>query len=176
MARVAVVTGASAGLGLSFSRKWVERGGIVFGISKTKKHWPHAFKAIPDRKHFFLDLVNLTSEAAVRSWVKRLTKKTFKIDVVMSNAGYGGVLSRVENLSLKEFEKHLASNLTSAFLLSKYVVPILRKQKTGQLIYISSMAGKRAVPQLSAYSASKFGVVALAQAVAKENIDRKAHV
>jgi len=71
--------------------------------------------------------------------------------------------------SLLEFEKNLTQNLSSVFLMCKHALPFLRKQKKSWVVNLSSMAGKRAVPLLSAYSASKFGVVALSQSLAKEN-------
>ena len=57
------------------------------------------------------------------------------------------------------------------FLTAKYFVPLFRKQKFGTIVNVSSMAGQRAVPGLAVYSAAKFGVIALSQAVAKENKD-----
>ncbi len=77
----------------------------------------------------------------------------------------------MEDQSLAELQNNLTHNLVSAFLVCKATLPIFRKQKKGVIINISSMAGKRAVPRLSAYSASKFGIVALSQAIAKENAD-----
>ena len=93
-----------------------------------------------------------------------------RIDVLINNAGYGNKTSRLEKETLKEFQKNLSGNLVSTFLMCKYTVPLFQKQKSGWIVNISSMAGKRAVPLLGAYSASKFGVIALSQSIAKENL------
>ena len=171
MSRVVVITGASRGLGLSLAKKFVERGDRVFGISKTRKNWPKAKKLIQDEKLFSLETLDVTSEKSVSNYLARTIKKSGKLDILINNAGYGGKLSKVEETPILEFEKHFTSNLLSQFLMSKHTIKYFRKQSQGLIINISSMAGKRAVPQLAGYSASKFGVLALSQAIAKENRD-----
>jgi len=142
----------------------------VLGPTKTKKHWKQANEIISSDR-FQLFQVDLTQEAQVRKFFSNAVKKFKTIDLVINNAGYGGTLAPVHELDLPEFQKHIEANLYSVFLGCKHSVPIFRKQKSGFIINISSMAGKRAVPRLAAYSASKFGVVALSQCVAKENTD-----
>ena len=87
----------------------------------------------------------------------------------MNNAGYCGRLVRVEDTPVHELEKHLRQNLVSAFLMCKYAIPFMRTSGKPLVLNVSSMAGTRAVPRLFAYSAAKSGVLALSQAIAKEN-------
>ena len=75
----------------------------------------------------------------------------------------------IEKDTLRNFRRNLDVNLVAVFLISKYALPHLKKQKRALIVNISSMAGKRAVPRLAGYSASKFGVLAISQAIAKEN-------
>lgn len=169
MNEVVVITGASSGLGLSLSKKFNASGSTVIGISRTKKNWKSALTILSPSKTFLLFQCDLSKEHEVRKLVAKINKRFCKIDLWINNAGYGGMLSRVEDISLSELKKHFSVNLCSVFFTSKYVIPLFRKQGKGQIINISSMAGKRAVPKLAAYSASKFGVIALSQCVAKEN-------
>ena len=148
---IAVITGTSRGLGLALANKFSAAGWQVHGISRAT--------------------LDLTSETQIKNFVCGFQKKEKRIDLLINNAGYGGKLLRVEETSLTEYRKLLDGNLLSAFLMCKYFVPVFRKQKKGCIMNISSMAGQRAVPRLAAYSAAKFGVLALSQAVAKENAD-----
>ncbi len=171
MNKIVIVTGASSGLGLSLAKKFVEAKNIVIGISKTKKNWPNAVKTINDKERFSLFQCDLTSEPKVKTLIGKLKKKYKHIEVLVNNAGYAKGLVSVEKTVLAEFQKNIENNLQTAFLVSKYVIPIMRKQKEGVILNIASMAAKRAVPNLFSYSASKFGMAALSQCIAKENAD-----
>jgi NAD(P)-dependent dehydrogenase (short-subunit alcohol dehydrogenase family) len=169
--RVVVLTGAAAGLGLSLSERFIETGDTVYGITKTKKNWKSARKRIVDAERFRLVQADAASESQVRRVLSEIYRKTRRIDVLINNAGYANRPARFEKESLAEFQRNLSSNLVSTFLMCKYTLPFFRKQKGGWIVNVASMAGKRAVPRLAAYSASKFGVVALSQVIAKENTD-----
>lgn len=169
--QIVVISGASSGLGLALSKKFLEQGAFVFGVSRTKHHWKTALAAVNHSDRFFLSAIDLTKESAVKRLIRSVKKKAGRIDLLINCAGYGGRLSTMEQLSLSEFQKHLSHNLLSTFLVCKHTIPLMRKQKGGLIINISSMAGKRAVPRLAAYSAAKFGILALSQCVAKENSD-----
>jgi len=167
--QVALITGASTGLGLSLAKRLVESGALVFGVSRTRLHWKRAKEKVANPKRFFLYQADVSKEKAVRRLITRVFGKTGRLDIVVNNAGYAKVLSRVEDLTLSEFRKSVWGNLISSFLVCKHVTPYLKKQGRGLIINVSSMAGKRAVPRMAAYSAAKFGVVALSQCLAKEN-------
>lgn len=168
MNRVIVITGASRGLGLEAAKKFITNGDKVFGISRTRRYWPEAKRSVPS-PDFRLFQADLTREKSVRTVLGRIQKAAQRIDVLINNAGYCGPLAKVEDISAKEFQKHLTQNLISAFLMCKHAVPLMKRSKNALIINISSMAGVRAVPGLFPYSAAKFGVLALSQAVAKEN-------
>ena len=171
--KTVLITGASSGLGLSLAKRLTESGACVCGVSRTKRNWRSAKNTIHEAKRFFLFQADVTSEQATRRLIQKVIKKTGSIDILINNAGYSGRPTRIDAVSLKEFQKHLSSNLNSVFLTCKYLIPIFLKQHKGLIINISSMAGKRAVPYLGAYSAAKFGVLALSQAIAKENPEGK---
>jgi NAD(P)-dependent dehydrogenase (short-subunit alcohol dehydrogenase family) len=224
MSRTVIITGASSGLGLSLTKRFLALGDTVIGITRTKKHWNEASQAIAEFLHkkssasplmgedkggggktspspqpnlpppparlatdgpqmgkevcwqtfldnFSLHQIDLTQEKKVNSFIHSIVKKTGEIDILINCAGYGSGLQSVDKLAYKEFEANIQQNLATAFLMCKHIVPVMRRQNRGLIINISSMAGKRAVPRAFAYSASKFGVLALSQCIAKENAD-----
>ncbi len=170
MNRVILITGASTGLGLSLAARFLEAGDRVYGVSRTERNWASARKSTNHSKLFLLR-GDLTSEAGTKRIVSGVLKREGRIDILINNAGYANRPVRTEKESVKEFQKNFSNNLLTAFFTVKYSLPSFRKRKRGWIINISSMAGKRAVPRLAAYSASMFGVVALSQAIAKENLD-----
>ncbi len=170
MNRIIVITGASRGLGLALARQFVDLGDTVFGISRTRKNWPAAKKAVPSER-FKLLAGDITSEKTVKTLLAEIKRRAGRIDILINNAGYCAPLAPVEKISLKEFREHFKQNLDSAFLMCKYAIPIMKRQPNALIINVSSMAGTRAVPRLVSYSASKFGVLALSQAIAKENAE-----
>jgi 3-oxoacyl-[acyl-carrier protein] reductase len=166
--RIILITGAATGLGLSLATRFIQAGDTVYGTSLTKRNWKTAQTALPS-SNFSLAQVDGANEAKVRTWISKVAKKTGRIDVLICNSGYANQPTKTELETLKEVEANFRQNFVTAFLTSKHSIPFFKKQKNGWLINISSMAGVRAVPLLTAYSASKFGVLALTQAVAKEN-------
>lgn len=166
----ALVTGASRGLGLDFSIRLLALGYQVIGVSLTKKHWFSAVKKA-NSEHFSLIQADLSNESEVRNLFQEIKKNHSKLDLLVNNSAYGGVLQRIEDTTPSEFQSHLQSNLFSVFLMCHEAFPLLKKSQLPLVMNVSSMAGVRAVPQIAGYSASKFGVLAMTEAFAKENPD-----
>ncbi len=164
-----LLTGASSGLGLEVSKKLIENGFCVWGISKTTAHRRkvHAYINSKGKYQFFNK--DLSQEKGAKEIFNRIHKLSGGIDLLINCAGYINELARVEKPSTTEIKKNFSFNLLSSFFMCKYSIPVLKKKGAGLIINISSMAGKRAVPGLAAYSISKFGVLALTQCIAKEN-------
>ncbi len=174
MGRIVVITGASRGLGLALDKQFVDLGDTVFGISRTRKYWPSAKKAVPSAR-FKLLAGNITSEEKVKALLAGIKRRAGRIDILINNAGYCAPLAPIEEVSLKEFREHFKQNLDTIFLMCKHAIPIMKKQPRALIMNVSSMAGTRAVPRLVSYSAAKFGVLALSQAIAKENSETGLH-
>jgi 3-oxoacyl-[acyl-carrier protein] reductase len=170
MPRIIVITGASRGLGLALAKQFTDSGDTVFGISRTQKYWPAAKKAVPS-ENFKLFCGDLTSEKKVKALLAGIHRRAGHIDILVNNAGFWTPIANLESVSLKEFREHLKQNLETVFLTCKYALPLMKKQPRALIMNVSSMAGVRAVPRLAVYSASKSGVIALSQAIAKENAD-----
>lgn len=169
MNRTVLISGAGSGLGLALSRLFLDSGDRVFGVTRTRRHWPSAKKYLGSWENFKLLQKNLNSETPIRDLFQKIKKEAGALDLLINCAGYADRPLRSDLETLKGFQKNLTHNLLNTFLMCKYGLPLLRSRQNAWLINIASYAGKRAVPFLAAYSASKFGVVALSQAIAKEN-------
>ena len=171
MNRTVLITGASRGLGLALAVRFAERGDQIFAVSRTEKFWQKAREALPESPLVHWLCADVTREADVKKIFKTIRKTAGHLHLAVNNAGYGGKLAVIEKTPLLEWQRHLDLNLTASFLVSREALPLIRKSGGGQILNISSMAGMRAVPRLAAYSAAKFGMNALTQALAKENTD-----
>ena len=166
--KFALITGASRGLGFELSKQLIASGWQVIGVSRTIAHWAAAKKKIPS-KNFRLIEADVSSVNSVAGLFHEIKKTTSKINLLVNSAAYGGKLERIEDTAPEEFEAHLRGNLFSVFLMCRAALPFLKKSKQPLVMNVSSMAGVRAVPRIAGYSASKFGVLALTEALAKEN-------
>ena len=168
--KFALVTGASRGLGLELSKQLVENDWQVCGVSRSQTHWKAARKKIPSPKFQLID-ADVSSEYSVAELFHGLKKISPKIDLLVNSAAYGGKLQTIAETPAEEFETHLKQNLLSVFLMCRAALPYLKKGQSPLVMNVSSMAGVRAVPRIAGYSASKFGVLAMTEALAKENPD-----
>jgi NAD(P)-dependent dehydrogenase (short-subunit alcohol dehydrogenase family) len=109
-------------------------------------------------------------DAAVASVVRQVVERHGRIDAVVSNAGvvsYG----RTEEVPAEVFDRVLRTNLIGAVNVARHVLPVLREQTTGSLLFVGSVIGHIAVPSMSAYTLSKWGIRALARQLQLENRD-----
>lgn len=152
-----VLTGGSSGIGLATVRLFAQRGWRVFELSR------HGVSH-DDITHIHCDV---TEEASVRQAVSEVRALTDHIDVVISNAGFG-ISGPVEFTATGDAKRQFDVNFFGAFLLVKAVLPLLRAQHGGRIIFTSSVAAVLSIPYQSFYSASKAALNALAMALANE--------
>ena len=157
MAKVLVISGGSSGIGKSTASLFAERGWRVFELSR------HGVSA-DGITHVTCDV---TSEQSCQDAVAQVLKQTDRIDVFISNAGFG-ISGAVEFTDMKEAERQMDVNFLGAVRLTQAVLPQLRQQRSGRIIYTSSVAAALAVPYQAFYSASKAAINALALALANE--------
>jgi len=167
--KVAVITGASRGIGRAVALGLAEDGYHVVLLSRDQKALNRVVKTIKNKngkaKAFVLDVSNA---AKVKSIITDIKKKFKRIDVLFNNAGIlrkGSV-----DLADDEMEKLIKINLLGAMYVAKYVAAFMKKQKSGYIINLSSMSGQRGFPKLGCYTASKFGLVGFNQCLYKELI------
>ena len=169
--RVALVTGASRGLGKGIALALAAEGMRIALCYRTKET---AAKKVARQiqargAEVLVQQADVTVPAQVEKLVKGTVKHFGRIDVLINNVGEFG-WRPVSESTLDEWERILASNLFSAFYMSKQVLPVMRKQRWGRIVNLGAAGAERAFGQakISAYAAAKAAVVAFSRSLAIE--------
>lgn len=165
MSRTWLITGISSGFGYEITKQLLEKGDTVVGtVRKTDK-----IKSLMEEypKNLDVKILDVTDVPALQKTVKDAFAEHGKIDVVISNAGYG-LFGAAEELSDNQINHIIATNLTGSIQLIKTSLPFMRKQGGGRIIQISSYGGQVAYAANSMYHATKFGIEGFCESVAQE--------
>lgn len=168
---VAIITGGSSGIGLAIAASLMsEQMGVAICARNTKK-LRQAEKELGSQGGKVLAVPADVSVADQVNALIQQTKKTFgRIDVLVNNAGISRMKTIAESTEA-EWDQIQAINLKGAFLCTKAVLPIMKRQRSGYVINIASLAGKIGFGGAAAYSASKFAMVGLTESLLEEAID-----
>jgi NAD(P)-dependent dehydrogenase (short-subunit alcohol dehydrogenase family) len=158
------ITGASSGLGLGMTERLLARGDAVIATARRMEPLAALSEQYPDRLQ--LAPLDVTDTAAVRRVVDEAFA-TRRIDVVVSNAGYG-LFGAAEEVSDAQIDRQIATNLTGSIQLIRAVLPHLRAQGGGRVLQVSSEGGQIAYPSFGLYHATKWGIEGFVEAVAQE--------
>jgi len=159
------ITGVSSGFGRQLTDQLLKRGDRVVGtvrdtgkVADLMEQYPEAFRA---------EVLDVTDTAAIREVLERSFARLGRIDVIVSNAGYG-LFGAAEELSDMQINQMIATNLVGSIQLIRAALPHLRKQGGGRIIQISSYGGQVAFPGNSMYHATKWGIEGFVESVAQE--------
>ncbi len=160
--KIALVTGASAGIGMATALELHARGFTVYGAARrTDKMLSLSEKGIHTVS------LDLTDEASISSCVNTILKKEGHIDVLVNNAGYGSY-GAIEDVPMEEARRQVEVNLFGLARMIQLVLPTMRKNKFGKIVNISSVGGKVAFPFGGWYHATKFAVEGFSDALRME--------
>ncbi len=176
--KVALITGASRGLGRTFAEAMAEFGADVACVGRDEAKLAETLKILGKYKHRAVAIkADVTKENEVKRMVDEAVRQLGKIDIFFNNAGIARPPHPIHETPTEEWDAVIETNLRGAFLALKYVLGAMVKNKKGSIINISSIAGLRAeVPEVgpAAYGAAKAGVILLtniaAMEYAKDNI------
>ena len=157
MSKVAVVTGASSGIGEAVSRKLLEAGYRVYGLSRRG--------TVPEGAVGMQ--LDVTDEARVSEVFQEIYQREGQIDLLINNAGFG-ISGPVEFTDLKSARAQMDVNFFGQFLCARAVLPYMREKKSGRIVFVSSVAASMAIPYQAFYSASKAAVSSVALALRNE--------
>ena len=163
--RVALVTGASAGIGRACADRLAAAGWAVTGASRRgtgAAKWPGV-------------VMNVDDDAAVRAGVADLVERHGRIDALVAAAGWG-VAGAVEHTSIDEAKAQFETNFWGCVRVAQAVLPVMREQGGGRIVLLSSIGGAIGIPFQAFYSASKFALEGFAEAVAYEVAPFGVHV
>ncbi len=159
------ITGASSGYGLALARYAIDRGYNVVATARSVAKLATLAALAPDRVLVQKLDVTLPHDAATA--VEAAITRFGRIDVLINNAGYG-VIGAVEETPEAEYRAQMDTNFFGALSVTKAALPYLRAQKSGAIVNVSSMGGQMSFAGASAYSASKFALEGLSEALAQE--------
>ena len=165
MTKTWFITGASSGLGLEMTQKLLTQGHNVVATIRRMGGLTKLAQEYGDR----LDIIqlDLTEPESIASTVRGAFQRHSRIDVVVSNAGYG-LFGAAEELTDDEIDRQIATNLTGSIQLIRAALPLLRKQGGGRIVQVSSEGGQIAYPGFSLYHATKWGIEGFVESVAQE--------
>lgn len=169
--KVALVTGASEGIGRSIAALLAKSGVQVIAISRS----------IETAEPFASDLVatkncNVAVDLEVRQLIGWIKHEYGQLDIVVNNAGVWQKLSKLEDIPTKAIEEILATNLMGTILTTKYALPVLRNSDEAALVNVISKSGITAQAGQSVYTASKYGVRGFTDVLREDLKETNVHI
>lgn len=164
--KIAIVTGASSGIGTSFAKKLIENGATVYALARRLNKLEEIQSELGER--FIPIQMDVTKNRDIEEWVKNQFSDNHLPDILINNAGLAR-FGNVEELSVVDWDTMVQTNLNGIFYLTRVIVPLMKQNPEHcHIINIASVAGLLGNPQISGYNATKFGVRGFSEALFKE--------
>src|SRR5690606_35279536 len=166
--KVAIITGASAGIGWASALALAEEGAELVLTARRKERLDELaekIKALGSKAHIVTG--DAREEAVAKKTIDTAMQVAGRIDILINNTGIG-IYKDLVDTSADEYDELIDTNVRSTFLFTRYAAPVMIKQKSGTILMISSMAGVYGFAGEAVYCATKFAQVGFAQALDKE--------
>ncbi len=166
MRKVWFITGAGSGIGKGIAKAALRVGDRVVATGRNLEKVRSAFPKAGQENLAFVQL-DVTSEAQAKGAIEEAIKRFGRIDVLVNNAGYS-LLGNFEQMTTAEIQQQFATNFYGVVQVMQAALPVMRRQRSGHIINISSVAGVVGLKHCAAYAATKFAVEGLSLSVAAE--------
>ncbi|BCN29376.1 SDR family NAD(P)-dependent oxidoreductase [Anaeromicropila herbilytica] len=167
--KVAIVTGASSGLGKQFAKALSEQGASVAILARRLDKLKELANSIEESGGTCFPVeCDVTDEDSIRKAVSSIKEKFGQIDILVNNAGVCEFSAGIHDHTTKQWDKVLDTDLKAVFLMTREVSHTMMEQKYGKIINIASVGGIQAGPSQIGYFAAKGGVINLTKAMAAE--------
>lgn len=156
--KIIIITGSSSGIGETLANHFVESGHTVYGLSRSNREkgkFKHIATDVTKRENVFQSVAQIIDEVG-------------KIDVLINNAGVG-MLGAIEDATKEDLDKLINVNIFGSLFMMQAVLPHMRKQKSGHILNVSSIASNHGLPFRGYYSASKSAIDRMTESVRLEN-------
>ena len=163
-----IISAGASGIGWATAKVCLDKGATVFICDIDEKYLAKSKRHKLNNKKLFIYKCDASNENDVKELFNKINKKTKKIDCLINNVGIAGPTGTIEKLKSKDWENTLKVNVISHFHFSKLSIPMLKKNKGGSIINLSSTAGIFGFPLRSPYAASKWAVVGMTKTLAME--------
>jgi short-subunit dehydrogenase len=174
--RVVAITGASAGIGQATAERLARDGAAVVVAARRGDRLDALVHEITERGGTAWAMpADVTREADMQRLVRESVDRFGRLDVMICNAGFG-VEGSADDVSAEHMRKLIDVNYLGTFYAARAALPEFRRQGRGHLLFMSSIVGKRGVPYMGAYSATKFAQVGLAECLRAELAGSDIHV
>ena len=166
--KVAVVTGSSTGIGYETSLILARNGFLTYATMRNLNK-SESIESITTKENLPIHIkqLDVTDDTSVKNAVEAISSETGRIDLLVNNAGYG-LNGAFEDLAMDEIKAQYETNLFGLIRTTQAVLPIMRRQKSGTVINISSGVGRFGLPGSSAYVSTKFAVEGLSESMSYE--------
>lgn len=170
--KIALITGASSGIGKETALLFAKEGALVILAARHLDKLKKVQEEIENKSHYAESFeMDVTNREQIKKTIQKIIKKHNKIDILVNNAGIA-VWNSIEDVAYKEFDEHININLTGAFNCIKEIVPCMLEQKSGSIINIITSTVKNTKAKRVAYAASKYGLAGLSNAVHEDLKDK----
>lgn len=163
--KVVLITGASSGIGKACATHLHEQDYRVYGASRRLRS--HVGEAGLTHQNFEWIQMDVDQDTSVSRGIEKILELENRIDIVVNSAGFG-IAGAVEDTSLDEAKAQFETNFFGALRVCRVVTPVMRRQRSGLIVNISSIAGSIPIPFQAIYSASKSALAGLSEALRLE--------
>jgi NAD(P)-dependent dehydrogenase (short-subunit alcohol dehydrogenase family) len=166
--QVAIVTGSSSGIGMDTAVTLARNGFLTYATVRNMEK-SSIIKTAAEKEKLPIKVVHLdvTDDQSVNNAIRTIDSEDGRIDVLVNNAGYG-LVGAFEDLSIDEIKNQYETNVFGLMRVTQAVLPIMRRQKSGIIVNVSSGAGLFGYPGGSAYVSTKFAVEGLSESISYE--------
>ena len=176
MRRVVAITGGSAGIGRATALRLARDGASVAICGRRRDRLDAVADEVTRAGGTALVVVaDVAKDAEVHAFVEQTLSRWGQLDAMMCNAGFG-IYGAIDTIGPDQMRTLMDVNFFGTYNAARAALPVFRRQERGHLIIISSIVGKRGVPYMGAYSATKFAQVGLAECVRAELVGTAIHV
>ena len=166
--KVAIITGATGGIGEATAKRFLEEGASVMLVGRSAEKLKATSERLAGIGNVATAIAEAADESAIAKAVAATVDKFGGVDILLANAGTEGVVAPIEQQTVENFEDVFRTNVVGVFLAVKYCVEPMKQRGRGSMIALASIAGVIGVPAGSPYFASKHGVCGLVKCAALE--------
>jgi len=168
MRQVALITGCSSGIGYETALTLARNGFCTYaGVRNTKNSDALEKKIANEKLNLNILQLDVNDKSSIENAVNQIKTEEKRIDVLINNAGYG-LVGFFEELRLDEIRSQFETNFFGVLTVTKKIIPLMREQKSGTIINISSGAGQVGFPGISAYVSTKFAIEGFSESLMYE--------